>query len=110
IVRLFITPLRVQQSNAWIAGVPTEVARLFDWLEDILNLHSQMLSMLQTARTEQHPIVELLAESIRVFIPRLEVYQPYLVRLEEVADMIRQLMTGETAVSDFGEFVKIQQN
>jgi hypothetical protein len=106
-VRLFILPLRVQNSNSWISGVPSDVARLFDWLEDIMNLHSQLLSTLQATRTAQYPVVEHIAESIRAFVPRFEVYQPYLVRLPDVLSLIERLVQDET--SDFGEFVDIQQ-
>jgi len=106
-VQLFILPLRVQNSKVWISGVPSEVARLFDWLEDIMNLHSQMLSALQATRTAQYPLVERIAEPIRAFIPRFEVYQPYLVRLADVVSLIEQLVQDEK--SDFGEFVDIQQ-
>lgn len=108
VLRLFILPLRVQNSKTWISGVPTEVARFFDWLEDIANLHSQILSMLQTTRAGQYPVVERIAESLRPFVPRLEVYQPYLVRLVDVASTIGRLMQDNE--SDFGAFVQIQEN
>ncbi|PBK83232.1 hypothetical protein ARMGADRAFT_945292 [Armillaria gallica] len=42
IVRLFMLPLCVQDSKtwiSWISSVPSGITRLFDWLEDILNLH-----------------------------------------------------------------------
>lgn len=107
IVQLFILPLRLQNSKTWISGVPSEVTHLFDWLEDILNLHTQMLAALQAVRVEQYPVVERIAESMRAFVPRLEVYQPYLVRLIDVANMIARLVRDER--SDFGQFVKIQE-
>ena len=106
-VRHFVLPLRVQNSNTWISGVPSEVARLFDWFEDIANLHNQMLSALQATRTTQYPVVKRVAESIRVFLPRFELYQPYLVRVADVVRLMEQLVQDET--SDFGEFVDIQQ-
>ena len=106
-LQLFILPLRVQDSRAWISGVPFEVARLFDWLEDILVLHTQILSSLETTRDAQYPVVHRVAESIRAFVPRFEVYQPYLVTFTEVAVLIGQLMRDEE--SDFGEFMEIQQ-
>ena len=106
-VRLFVLPLRVQNTKTWISGVPSEVARLFDWLEDITNLHNQMLSALQATRTAQYPVVERVAESMRIFLPRFEVYQPYLVRVADIVGLIEQLVQDET--SDFGEFVDIQQ-
>ena len=46
VIRLFIRPLRAQNSKTWIAGVPPDVARLFDWLEDIVNVHSQISAVL----------------------------------------------------------------
>lgn len=107
-VRFFVLPLRVQNSKTWISGVPSEVARLFDWFEDIMNLHTQMLSLLQATRTAQYPIVERVAESIRAFIARFEVYQPYLVRVADVVSLMERLVQDET--SDFGEFVDIQQS
>jgi RhoGEF domain len=106
-VQFFVLPLRVHNSKNWISGVPSEVARLFDWLEDIMNVHNQMLSALQATRTAQYPVVERVAESIRAFIPRFEVYQPYLVRLADVVSLMERLVQDET--SDFGEFLDIQQ-
>lgn len=72
-----------------------------------MNLHNQMLSALQATRTAQYPSVERVAESIRVFLPRFEVYQPYLVRLADVVSLMEHLVQDET--SDFGEFIDIQQ-
>ncbi|KAF8063386.1 hypothetical protein FPV67DRAFT_1782886 [Lyophyllum atratum] len=106
-VELLVLPLRVQDSKSWISGVPTEIARLFDWLEDIVVLHSQILSSLQSTRAAQYPVVERIAESIRPFVPRLEVYQPYLVKLGDAVTLIDQLMQDEH--SDFGEFLHIQE-
>jgi RhoGEF domain len=106
-VQFFVLPLRVHNSKTWISGVPSEVARLFDWVEDIMNLHNQMLSALQATRTAQYPVVERVAECIRAFIPRFEVYQPYLVRLADVVALMERLVQDET--SDFGEFLDIQQ-
>lgn len=107
VIRLFVQPLRVQKSRTWIAGVPLEVTRLFDWLEDIVNLHSHILDALHSARKSSHPMICRAAEMWEIFVPRLEVYQPYLVRLEEMAALIEQLMMDED--SDFGEFVNIQE-
>ena len=106
-VRLFIRPLRMKDSVTWLAGVPTEVARLFDWLEDIINLHAQIASALRAVVSEQYPIVMRIAGRVRSFVARLEVHQPYIVRLESTALMIKRL-SGEPS-DDFGEFVRIQQ-
>ncbi|KAH9047235.1 hypothetical protein EDB84DRAFT_1462751 [Lactarius hengduanensis] len=87
-VRVFIRPLRMKDSVSWLAGVPPEVARLFDWLEDLINIHAQISSALRAIVSEQYPI-------------------PYVVRLESTTLLIKRL-TGESS-SDFGEFIRIQQ-
>jgi len=107
-IRLFVLPLRAQNSKTWILGVPPEVSRLFDWLEDIVNLHTEILSVLHSLRESQYPIIVNVAEALRGFVPRLEVYQPYLVRLEHVAGMIGKSLVDQE-MNDFGEFVKIQE-
>ena len=106
-VGLFIRPLRVKNTRMWISGVPSDVARLFDWLEDIVNLHKQILSVLQASLDEQSPVVKHLAASMRSCLARLEVYQPYIVRLEEATGTIKHLR--QDPGSDFGEFMKIQE-
>lgn len=106
-VRLFIRPLRMKDSVTWLAGVPPEVARLFDWLEDLINIHAQISSALRAIVSEQYPIVMRVAGRIRSFVSRLEVHQSYVVRLESTTLLIKRL-TGESS-SDFGEFIRIQQ-
>ena len=106
-VRLFICPLRMKDSVTWLTGVPPEVARLFDWLEDIINLHAQISSALRAIVSEQYPIVMRVAGRLRSFVSRLEVHQPYVVRLESTTLLIKQL-SGESS-NDFGEFIRIQQ-
>lgn len=106
-VRLFIRPLRMKDSVTWLAGVPPEVARLFDWLEDLINIHAQISSALRAIVSEQYPIVMRIAGRIRSFVSRLEVHQPYVVRLESTTLSIKRLI-GEFS-SDFGEFIRIQQ-
>ncbi|KAJ7641498.1 Dbl homology domain-containing protein, partial [Roridomyces roridus] len=108
-INLFVLPLRLQDSRTYISGVPAEIAKLFDWLEDIRNLHSQLLSALHSVRDGQYPVVERIAEAIREsFVKELEVYQPYLARLVNVAGTIARLVADTT--SDFGEFVRIQES
>ncbi|KAI9439268.1 hypothetical protein H4582DRAFT_128071 [Lactarius indigo] len=106
-VRVFIRPLRMKDSVSWLSGVPPEVARLFDWLEDLINIHAQISSALRAIVSEQYPIVMRVAGRIRSFVSRLEVHQPYVVRLESTTLLIKRL-TGESN-SDFGEFIRIQQ-
>jgi hypothetical protein len=47
------------------------------------------------------------AGRVRSFVSRLEVHQPYVVRLESTTLLIKRL-SGESN-SDFGEFIRIQQ-
>jgi hypothetical protein len=106
VVRVFFQPLR-QPSGAWIRGVPASVGRLFDWLEDIVHLHSRIVDALDVRLAEQTPLVLRIADAFLEYIPRLEVHQPYLVRFEAVTQAIDAMAADET--SDFGEFVRMQQ-
>ncbi|KAH7102466.1 hypothetical protein BKA62DRAFT_769627 [Auriculariales sp. MPI-PUGE-AT-0066] len=105
ILQTFVQPLRTQDKK-WLPGVPTDVARLFDWLDDIIQLHTHLHSALYAARSNQYPVVLHVAETLRPFVSRLELYQPYLGKLEQVITVIKNslLDTG----SDFGEFVRMQ--
>ena len=105
ILRLFVQPLR-HEDKTWIPGVPRDVARLFDWFDDIMHLHSQISSALHATRSAQYPVVIQIAETLRPFVPRLELHQPYLVRLESVSSAIEAMY--KDMHSDFGEFVRIQ--
>ncbi|KAJ7074635.1 hypothetical protein C8F01DRAFT_1101271 [Mycena amicta] len=108
-VNLFVIPLRMQNSKQYIAGVPIEIGKLFDWLEDILHLHTQLFAALRRAQETQQPVIERVAESVLgSFTKRLEVYQPYLARLVGVAGTIARLVADNS--SDFGEFVRIQES
>ncbi|KAI0337858.1 hypothetical protein BDW22DRAFT_1363638 [Trametopsis cervina] len=108
-LRVFVLPLRRQHSKTWIPGVPTAVGRLFDWLEDIINLHSAIAETLTNvvAPWESGTVVLQFAKPLQAFVPKLEVYQPYLVRYEQVRGMISQHVAA--ANDQFGEFVKMQQ-
>ena len=108
IVRLFVQPLRAQNRKSWIVGVPNDVARLFDWLEDIVNLHLEILAALQNARKGHYSMIDRVANSLKVLVPKLEVYQPYLARLEETTASIQRLIADDE--NDFGEFISIQES
>ncbi|KAF8834263.1 hypothetical protein BDN67DRAFT_1072748 [Paxillus ammoniavirescens] len=53
------------------------------------------------------PPLEVISEVFRAFIPRLETYQPYLVKLEFVATLIDSLV--HDGKSDFGDFINLQE-
>ena len=104
----FVLPLRVESSRSWITGVPRNVARLLDWFDDIVNLHEEIYQSLCSARDTQSPTTDRVSESLRCFVLKAEVYQPYLIRLPDVSEEISFLMTG-SGESDFGQFVNLQE-
>lgn len=101
----FILPLRLQKSRRWVQGVPPRAARLLDWFEDIANLHALMLAALRnpppSVSSQQQYQPSLVP--LRSFLPRLELYQPYIVTFVAVAGEVRR------DESDFGEFVGLQE-
>lgn len=122
-VQTFIRPIRIQASRSWVEGVPPAVARLFDWLEDIFHLHSQIHRALNACRNASrqadngaYGFVMTVADLMKVFVPRMEIYQGYVVRLGSVLRLVRRVVeTGPSgnrlqSESAFGEFVRIQQS
>ncbi|KAK0554100.1 hypothetical protein OC861_002233 [Tilletia horrida] len=103
--KIFALPLRTPEGR-WIRGVPTAVARLFDWLEDIFQLHCRIHATLQRARQQQTPILVQIAEELLRCVPKLEVHQPYLVRFEAVTQAIEEMLRSDSSV--FGQFIKMQ--
>ena len=53
------------------------------------------------------PATDRVSESIRCFVLKVEIYQPYLVRLADVSQEIASLM--DNPKNDFGQFITIQQ-
>ncbi|KAF5378923.1 hypothetical protein D9757_008724 [Collybiopsis confluens] len=110
VIDLFILPLRVHNSKTWIAGVPLEISKVLDWLEDIIYLHEQMRTSLQSFfRAPEYGIEggTGIARVLRTYVSKFEIYQPYLVKITSVSDMLERLVRDEG--SDFGEFVRIQE-
>lgn len=106
-LRMFIRPLRIQDTRSWIAGIPPTVARLLDWLDDIINLHEQVYDALCSARDTMSPATDRVSESLRWFVLKVEVYQPYLVRLADVRMEIRGIVEDKT--SELGQFIRLQE-
>ena len=82
--------------------------KLFDWLDDIVQLHTQISSALHLARSTQYPVVLHIAEHLRPFVPRLELHLPYLARLAGVTEEIDKM--ARDPESDFGEFIRLQSS
>ena len=112
VLRLFIRPLRAQDTSTWISGVPGSIARLFDWFEDIMNLHAEINTELRNVRSDHQTVVERFGGMLRKFVPRFEVYQPYVIRVEGVLGQLRgedsDNMDGNWV--NFREFVGIQEH
>jgi hypothetical protein len=53
VLRLFVQPLRSENGTQWIPGLEPDVAKLFDWLDDIAQLHAQLLATMRGCRTNQ---------------------------------------------------------
>lgn len=107
VLQIFSSPLRTP-TGTWITGVPICVAKLFDWLDDIANLHSDINQAILEARDLQASgnVCLRVADYFLRFVPRFEVHQPYLVRFQSVAAAIEEMSADQE--SDFGEFVRMQ--
>ncbi|KAF8840099.1 hypothetical protein BDN67DRAFT_904211 [Paxillus ammoniavirescens] len=63
-VQLFILPLRVRDTRLWVTGVPGDVAKVFDWLEDIVQVHAQLFAALGGRQVVDHPRLQVISEVI----------------------------------------------
>ncbi|EJD00366.1 uncharacterized protein FOMMEDRAFT_30438 [Fomitiporia mediterranea MF3/22] len=106
-LKVFVSPL-LGKNRTWVSGVPSNVSRLLDWLEDIYQLHAKISSALQHTRSSQYPVVLRIAETLRAFVPKLEVYQPYIVRLDEILGDIEAMMKDPK--DEVGEFFRLQSS
>lgn len=97
-IQHYVLPLRIHGSRAWISGIPPEISRFLDWVEDILHLHEQVLGVFRGPQFD-------LIRQMSLFLPRFEIYQPYIARLGEVSQQLRRLMDEG---SDLGCFVNLQ--
>jgi RhoGEF domain len=109
--RLFALPLK-SRTGTWINGVPASVARLMDWLEDILRLHSKIATTMQNLwieSSERPPgerIVTCFADAMHKYMTRLEIYQPYLLRFESVITEVEDMVAAPQ--NEFGQFIRMQ--
>jgi hypothetical protein len=107
ISQTYIQPLRTQGTRAWIGGVPPNISRLFDWLEDIMNLHALIATALRQMVDREYTSTQRVGSILREFVADLEVYQPYVVRVSAVAEIIDELT--RCPGSSFGEFICIKK-
>ncbi|KAI0710995.1 hypothetical protein C8Q76DRAFT_624472 [Earliella scabrosa] len=109
VIRTYFVPLRARDTRTWLLGLPPDVARLFDWLEDIVNLHVAVARALSgvVAVWKTGAVVERVAGTLRAFVPQLEIYMPYLVKLESVRDTIR--WHAEKDGGELGEYLRMKE-
>ncbi|KAI0665595.1 Dbl homology domain-containing protein, partial [Trametes maxima] len=109
VVRTILLPLRARDSHAWLPGLPADVARLFDWLEDIVNLHGAVAHALSTVTAiwRTGSIVQRLAGTLKGFVPQFEMYMPYLAKYEGVRDAVR--WHAEQDGGEFGEYLRMRE-
>ncbi|CCL98499.1 uncharacterized protein FIBRA_00497 [Fibroporia radiculosa] len=108
-VKSFILPLRCQNSKSWLPGVPQEASRVFDWLEDIMNLHVDITNVLKAISRDWKvgSIVDMIGEPLLSIVQRLEVYQPYLIRVDEVKELVVGCV--DDPQSEFGEYIRMRE-
>ncbi|TFK22838.1 hypothetical protein FA15DRAFT_695454 [Coprinopsis marcescibilis] len=130
-IRRFVLPIRVQDSRRWIKGVPVDVSRQLDWYEDIVNVHVGVFGVFgglelsglvqgweagqghQGQQGQQQNggrevnVMSGLTTYLLDMVPKLHVYQPYLVKLGDVLEEMGKLVGDEK--SEFGEFVRVQE-
>ncbi|EPQ53295.1 hypothetical protein GLOTRDRAFT_131563 [Gloeophyllum trabeum ATCC 11539] len=107
IVTFFVQPLRNHSSRSWVQGVPTEVAPFFDWFEDIVNLHTQFLGILRSLEESRSNGLQRMCQTILRFVPKLEIYQPYLAQVESAVSLIDRM--AHDRGNDFGVFIRMQR-
>ncbi|KAH9814780.1 hypothetical protein DFH28DRAFT_1108127 [Melampsora americana] len=96
--RYLCLPFNALHMVTWIDGVPTIVAKLLDWLEDIVNLHAEIAAMAERYRLRQthaDGLVLRIADAFLKFVPSLR-------GSSSLSNMTCDLE------SDFGEFVRMQ--
>ncbi|KAI1789134.1 Dbl homology domain-containing protein, partial [Ganoderma leucocontextum] len=108
IIRAYFLPLRTRDSRAWLPGIPPDMARLFDWLEDIVNLHAAISRALAPLVVvwKEGMVVERVAGTLRGFVPQLEIYMPYLVKLESAKAALKWYVERDEGV--FGEYLRMK--
>lgn len=106
-LELFVAPLRLRDGKEWLPGVPTDVGRLFSWFQDIVTLHTHIVAALETLLSDSQANSDRFGHLLRDFVPRFEVYQPYLVRLSTVLPKLNN--DRPDMFNELDEFIRIQQ-
>ncbi len=105
VLRRFAQPLRTPQGK-WIDGIDPDITRLFDWLEDIVQIHHGINEKFLDLQARQAPMILRFAESFKPCVAHLQIHLPYLVRFEGVSRKIESMVRDPS--SNIGEFVRMQ--
>ncbi|PWN41077.1 Dbl homology domain-containing protein, partial [Ceraceosorus guamensis] len=107
ILKVFGVPLRDYQGH-WERGTPKLMAKIFDWLESILQLHIKISTSFDTARASHAtPVILQIASAVLRHVEALVVHQPYLVRFEEANALLEQILHAPEPLP-FASFVQDQ--
>ncbi|KNZ47771.1 hypothetical protein VP01_615g2 [Puccinia sorghi] len=114
VLDLFIDPLRDEcQDGTWVVGVPEPVQKLFTDLDHIANFHSEIVigmsynRMCEKQRNKASVVIKF-ADMMASFVPRLRIYERYLVCFERVSQQIDRLSLDP--IDHFGSFVRMQSH
>ncbi len=106
VLRLFAIPLKTPQGK-WIEGIPNRISELFDALESIAHAHSIICATQRDMRRRSEVVdINAFVRGFKAWIPKLEVYEWYLLRFEPVVALVEDHIRDPASV--FGEFVRMQ--
>lgn len=106
VLRLFATPLKTPQGK-WIEGIPKRISQLFDSLESVAHAHSIICATQRDIRRKAEVVdINAFVRCFKAWIPKLEVYEWYLLRFEPVVASVEDHIRDSESV--FGEFVRMQ--
>jgi hypothetical protein len=106
VLRLFATPLKTPQGK-WIDGIPERISQLFDSLESVAHAHSIIAAVQRDMRRKSEVVdINAFVRALKAWVPKLEVYESYLLRFESVVALVEDHIRDPGSV--FGEFVRMQ--
>ncbi|KAI0739440.1 hypothetical protein C8Q80DRAFT_1198706 [Daedaleopsis nitida] len=109
VIRTYFLPLRARDSRTWLPGLPPDLTRLFDWLEDIANVHAAIARALAgaTAGWKSGTVALRVGGTLRALVTQLEVYMPYLVKLDAARETLR--WHQEKDGGELGEYLRMKE-
>ncbi|MBW0464890.1 hypothetical protein O181_004605 [Austropuccinia psidii MF-1] len=109
VLKIFCHPLQ-NMAGDWVDSVPHIVGKLWNSLEEIVSLHTEILKSSeehrQTHAQSSGLIILRVAEVFQKFVGKLTIHQAYLVRFQKASCLIKQLANNPD--SEFGAFVRRQ--